>query len=83
MIVRWGCIIFGSDKNEENEVVTRTISGGVTINDLLVHATQEGLPFGGVGASGYGGFIMALKGLKTSHMRSRFIVKRRLRKRSK
>ena len=49
-----GLYYFGSDKNEENEVVTRTISGGVTINDLLVHATQEGLPFGGVGASGMG-----------------------------
>jgi coniferyl-aldehyde dehydrogenase len=49
-----GLYYFGADKNEENEVISRTISGGVTINDLLVHATQEGLPFGGVGASGMG-----------------------------
>ena len=51
-----GLYYFGADKNEENEVTSRTISGGVTINDLLVHATQEGLPFGGVGASGMGAY---------------------------
>ncbi|MEC7475485.1 MAG: aldehyde dehydrogenase family protein, partial [Pseudomonadota bacterium] len=51
-----GLYYFGSDKNEENEVTSRTISGGVTINDLLVHATQDGLPFGGVGASGMGAY---------------------------
>jgi coniferyl-aldehyde dehydrogenase len=29
-------------------------AGGVTVNDTLLHITQESLPFGGVGASGMG-----------------------------
>src|SRR2546427_11820190 len=32
----------------------RTLSGGVTINDTLMHFMQEDLPFGGVGSSGQG-----------------------------
>jgi hypothetical protein len=35
-------------------LLRRTISGGVTINDVLLHATHEELPFGGIGASGIG-----------------------------
>jgi coniferyl-aldehyde dehydrogenase len=30
------------------------MSGGVTINDALVHVGQDDLPFGGVGDSGMG-----------------------------
>jgi coniferyl-aldehyde dehydrogenase len=29
-------------------------AGGVTVNDTILHITQESLPFGGVGASGMG-----------------------------
>jgi len=29
-------------------------SGSITINDALLHIAQDSLPFGGVGASGYG-----------------------------
>ena len=29
-------------------------SGGVTVNDTVMHCGQEDLPFGGVGASGHG-----------------------------
>jgi coniferyl-aldehyde dehydrogenase len=45
---------FGKDKSNMNRVLNETRSGGVTINDTLLHATVEGLPFGGVGASGIG-----------------------------
>ena len=31
-----------------------TISGGVTLNDTILHVSQDELPFGGVGASGMG-----------------------------
>jgi hypothetical protein len=31
-----------------------TVSGGLCINDTLVHIAAENLPFGGVGASGMG-----------------------------
>lgn len=45
---------FGSDKAAEARVLNGTISGGVTINDTILHLAQDNLPFGGVGASGYG-----------------------------
>jgi coniferyl-aldehyde dehydrogenase len=37
-----------------NEVLQSTISGGVTINDVIYHVAQNDLPFGGVGSSGMG-----------------------------
>lgn len=45
---------FGRDERETRHVIEATVSGGVTINDVLLHAAQESLPFGGVGASGFG-----------------------------
>jgi acyl-CoA reductase-like NAD-dependent aldehyde dehydrogenase len=35
-------------------VVTQTISGGVTVNETILHIAQDDLPFGGVGPSGMG-----------------------------
>ena len=49
-----GLYYFGSDADEEREVLDRTISGGVTVNDVLFHVSMEELPFGGVGPSGMG-----------------------------
>lgn len=37
-------------------VLARTISGGVTINDVIIHIAQNELPFGGVGPSGMGAY---------------------------
>ena len=45
---------FGSDRAARDRVIAATISGGVTINDTLIHVAQDGLPLGGVGESGYG-----------------------------
>jgi coniferyl-aldehyde dehydrogenase len=45
---------FGIDQETQTRVLSRTISGGVTINDTILHLAQDGLPFGGVGPSGYG-----------------------------
>jgi coniferyl-aldehyde dehydrogenase len=47
---------FGHDAAEEALVLTRTCSGGVTLNGVLSHASTEGLPFGGVGQSGMGAY---------------------------
>jgi coniferyl-aldehyde dehydrogenase len=47
---------FGSDRDEERRILARTLSGGVTINDAAMHTAVEGLPFGGVGASGMGAY---------------------------
>ena len=45
---------FGDDAEERARVLSRTTSGGVTVNDVLIHALIEQLPFGGIGASGIG-----------------------------
>lgn len=37
-------------------VLTNTQSGGVTINDILMHASVPNTPFGGVGGSGTGAY---------------------------
>ena len=40
------------DRQRQDFVLRNTLSGGVTLNDCLLHLGQHGLPFGGVGASG-------------------------------
>ncbi|MBE7926392.1 coniferyl aldehyde dehydrogenase [Pseudomonas saudiphocaensis] len=45
---------FGFDKTEQQSVLERTHSGGVCLNDTLLHVAQDDLPFGGVGPSGMG-----------------------------
>ena len=47
---------FGNDAAEEALVLSRTCSGGVTLNGVMSHASTEGLPFGGVGQSGMGAY---------------------------
>lgn len=46
---------FGSDAGAA-KVLEKTSSGGVSINDTLVHVANHHLPFGGVGGSGYGSY---------------------------
>ena len=45
---------FGRNSAARDQILAGTIAGGVSINDTLLHIAQEGLPFGGVGASGQG-----------------------------
>jgi hypothetical protein len=47
---------FGKDAGNRERVLRETVSGGVTVNDALLHIAQENLPFGGVGASGTGAY---------------------------
>lgn len=47
---------FGEDSGESDALLSRTHSGGVTINDVIFHVTQDDLPFGGVGPSGMGAY---------------------------
>ena len=51
-----GLYYFGSDKAEQQKVLSRTTSGGVTVNDVVMHVSMEDLPFGGVGPSGMGAY---------------------------
>ncbi|MDW5442992.1 coniferyl aldehyde dehydrogenase [Polaromonas sp. SM01] len=47
---------FGTDTTSRDAVLARTVSGGVTVNDTLMHIAHENLPFGGVGESGWGSY---------------------------
>lgn len=61
---------FGDDAEEQNSVETRTTSGGMCINDVIMHISQEDLPFGGVGPSGMGSYH-GIEGFRTfSHAKS-------------
>lgn len=46
--------LFTRRRKVREQLIRRTSSGGVCINDTLSHLTTSGLPFGGVGASGMG-----------------------------
>jgi coniferyl-aldehyde dehydrogenase len=63
---------FGSNATNQRRVLTRTTSGGVTINGTLLHYVQDDLPFGGVGASGLGSYH-GLEGFRAfSHQKAVF-----------
>jgi coniferyl-aldehyde dehydrogenase len=47
---------FGQDNAVRDTVLARTVSGGVSINDTLMHIAHENLPFGGIGESGWGSY---------------------------
>jgi coniferyl-aldehyde dehydrogenase len=47
---------FSSNQKERSEVLQRTISGGASVNETLMHALVEELPFGGIGVSGMGAY---------------------------
>lgn len=65
-----GLYYFGSDSREEARVLEQTISGGVTINDVIFHISAEDLPFGGIGPSGMGAYH-GLDGFRTfSHAKA-------------
>lgn len=61
---------FGTDEAEQNHVLDYTLSGGVAINDVLMHAALEDAPFGGVGASGMGHYHGREGFIEFSHARS-------------
>ncbi|WP_332750133.1 coniferyl aldehyde dehydrogenase [Hydrogenophaga sp.] len=47
---------FGTDTAARDRVMNNTVSGGVSVNDTLMHVAHENLPFGGVGESGWGAY---------------------------
>ena len=65
-----GLYYFGDDSGEREKVLTRTISGGVTVNDVVFHVSMEDLPFGGVGPSGMGSYHGVEGFREFSHARS-------------
>lgn len=72
-----GLYYFGGDAGERETVLSRTISGGVTVNDVVFHVSIDDLPFGGVGPSGMGSYH-GVEGFRTfSHARSVYQQPRR------
>ena len=46
--------VFSRSKEFQQEIISNTSSGGICINDTIVHMAAPNLPFGGVGNSGFG-----------------------------
>jgi coniferyl-aldehyde dehydrogenase len=68
--------MFGGDAGARRRVLDRTAAGGVTIDDTLLHFSNENLPFGGIGASGIGAYHGERGFLTLSHQKAAFIQSR-------
>jgi coniferyl-aldehyde dehydrogenase len=64
--------LFSDDAESQRRVLERTTSGGVMVNETILHYAQDDLPFGGVGPSGMGAYH-GFEGFKTmSHAKAVF-----------
>jgi coniferyl-aldehyde dehydrogenase len=68
---------FGYNKGEQNRVLHETHSGGVCLNDTLLHVAQDDMPFGGIGPSGMGHYH-GHEGFLTFSKAKGVLVKQRL-----
>jgi coniferyl-aldehyde dehydrogenase len=48
--------LYADDARTIERVTHETVAGGMSVNETLMHLAAEGLPFGGVGASGMGAY---------------------------
>lgn len=62
--------LFAQDAATIDTVLRRSISGGVSVNDTLMHVAQEDLPFGGIGPSGMGAYHGEHGFTQFSHMKA-------------
>ena len=62
--------IFSRDKALQARILSATSSGGVCINDVILHLAIWGMPFGGVGDSGIGAYHGKTSFNTFSHMKS-------------
>ncbi len=71
---RWPLAIypFMPDRERRDRLMSRTLSGGVCMDDCLLHFSQENLPFGGAGQSGYGAYHGRAGFDEFSHAQSEF-----------
>ncbi len=68
--------LFDHDRAVVERVLQHTVSGGVAINDTLLHMGQGALPFGGIGPSGMGSYH-GEAGFRTfSHLKPVFMQSR-------
>jgi aldehyde dehydrogenase (NAD+) len=62
--------VFSRRQEFIDAVLSRTSSGGATVNDVIRHAAERNLPFGGVGPSGMGTYHGMYSFLAFTHQRS-------------
>lgn len=62
--------LFAQSKSVVDTFIGQTSSGGVAVNSVLVQIGEHNLPFGGVGASGYGAYHGEASIRTFSHERS-------------
>lgn len=67
---------FGHSEATRDDVLRRTVSGGVTVNDTLMHIAHDNLPFGGVGDSGWGAYHGEQGFLRFTHQKSVLVQSR-------
>ena len=68
---------FGDRQSDIQRVIAQTTSGGVTLNDTMLHVAQDDLPFGGVGPSGMGAYHGRDGFERFSHKKAIFAQSRR------
>ena len=68
-----GLYMFSKDKGKVNQMLSSVQSGGVCVNDVLMHCLPPVLPFGGVGHSGMGNYHGKYGFDSFTHLRSVWI----------
>jgi coniferyl-aldehyde dehydrogenase len=63
---------FTRDKTLQQFYISRVMSGGVSVNEALLHVAQHDLPFGGVGPSGMGHYHARVGFMTFSKLRTVF-----------
>ncbi|HZH28872.1 MAG TPA: aldehyde dehydrogenase family protein [Azospirillaceae bacterium] len=61
--------LFSDDRAAEARLLDGTVSGALVVNGTIAHAAMDGLPFGGVGGSGFGRYHGEAGFLTFSNMR--------------
>ncbi|KAE8371593.1 Aldehyde/histidinol dehydrogenase [Aspergillus bertholletiae] len=61
---------FSQVQKDKDQILTKTLSGGVTFNDCMLHVAAKGAPFGGVGQSGMGKYHGQYGFLEFTHLRT-------------
>ena len=69
--------IYSNDRNNIDKVLSRTSSGGVTINGFFSHYLENQLPFGGINQSGMGSYHGVFGFKAFSHERAIYIQENR------
>lgn len=70
--------VFTKKEKLAERVLRNTKSGGVCVNDCLMHQAEYGIPFGGVGTSGMGNYHGEKSFTTFTHERSMLVKKQKM-----